>query len=250
VSAPSRLGRWLGQPLLWFSLASAGIFWLHARFGAGDPRSVVVPSGLGSAREGWKLRQAAEREARALGLWRDDPLALDIARERVAKLRARPPSEPSDAELAAFLERHRDAFDEPERYAFEQRFFDPRRGDPEARSRAALGRLEDGANPGELGDPFRFPAVFEAEPVARVRAVFGAEFAEALARAKPGVWQALRSTDGVHLVRLVRKMPARRVSVADVREELARAYALARAAESERGALREAAGEYRFVEEP
>ncbi len=238
------------QPLLWFALASLSVFALHARFGAEDPRTIRVPPGLGSEREPWKLRQAAEREARALGLWRDDPQALALALERVAALRARPLAPPTDAELGEFLERHREAFDQPELYAFEQVFFDPRRGDAEARARAAQRELEAGGDPVKLGDPFRFPVALTAEPAARVRAVFGDGFLDALSKARPGAWQTLRSPDGVHLVRLVKKTAGRRIDVADARSELARAYELEQSAIREREALDGAAREYRFVDEP
>jgi hypothetical protein len=238
------------QPLLWFALASLSVFALHARFGAKDPHTIQVPPGLGSEGERWKLRQAAEREARALELWRDDPQAIALARERVAALRARPVAPPTDAELREFLERHREAFDRPELYAFEQVFFDPRRGDADARARAAQRELEAGGDPAKLGDPFRFPAVLTAEPAARVRAVFGQAFLDGLSKARPGTWQTLRSPDGVHLVRLVKKTAGRRIDVADARSELARAYELEQRAVREREALERAESEYRFVDEP
>jgi hypothetical protein len=250
VSELARSRRWFRQPLLWFTLSSAALFAWHARFGAKDTHTIVVPRGLGSESERWKLQQAAQREARELGLWRDDPQALAIARERVAELRARPADEPTDAELGDFLERHRDAFDQPELYTFEQVFLDPRRGDLEARGRAVRAELENGGDPRKLADPFRFPAVLTAEPAARVRAVFGKDFLDALSKAPPGTWQTLRSPDGAHLVRLVKKTAGRRVTVAEARSELTRAYELERAANREREALDAAAHEYRFEDEP
>jgi len=250
VSELARSRRWFRQPLLRFALSSAALFAWHARFGAKDAHTIAVPRGLGSESERWKLQQAAQREARELGLWRDDPQALAIARERVAELRARPAAEPTDAQLGEFLERHRDAFDRPQLYAFEQVFLDPRRGDPETRARAVRAELENGGDPGKLTDPFRFPAVLTAEPSARVRAVFGKDFLDALANAQPGTWQTLRSPDGVHLVRLVKRTAGRRASISEARTELLRAYELERAANREREGLDEASREYRFVDVP
>jgi parvulin-like peptidyl-prolyl isomerase len=83
-----------------------------------------------------------------------------------------------------------------------------------------------------------------------VRAVFGKDFLDALSNAEPGAWQTLRSPDGVHMVRLVKKTAGRRVSVAEARKGLVRAYELERAANREREGLDAASREYRFEEVP
>ena len=252
-----------------FSILAAGVFAIGTAGGRADERTIVITPAVTAeleraltqelgraptaaeriqALERWKLDEAAAREAVALGLGRDDPQVLSLLRERVAEAAVPSAPAPSERELEAYLESHRAAFERPERYDFEQVFLDPQKPGAEARARSILSALEAGAAPTSLGDSFRFGYALVGESFARVRAVFGPEFAEALSRAEPGRWQIVRSAAGLHVVRLLKKFAGRSPALGDVEKEVSAALEAERKTAHERAALRALVARYRFVE--
>jgi hypothetical protein len=261
--------RWLRDPLLLFLGMAASLFVWEALRGRADERTIRVPSGLRAELERrlsaelgrapsaeeragslarWKVDQAAAREAVALGLGRDDPQLMALLRARVADQRSAAVPEPSEQELAAFLERQRRAFELPALHDFDQVFFDVQKPLAESRAQAALSALEHGTDPAALGDPFRFGSALRGESLARVRSVFGAEFADRLAQAEPGRFYLARSSEGLHAVRLLKRFGGRMPALSEVRPRVVEAWKLERRAAAERDALRALVGEYRFVD--
>jgi hypothetical protein len=265
----SVLGRLVREPLALFLALGALVFLVHALARKPDPRTVVIPrelraelarrlaSELGreptqaerhQALERWKIEEAAHREALALGLGRDDPEVLALVKQRLLAARRVAVPEPTEADLARWLESHREAFEQPERFDFDQVFFDPERGGAESRARELLARLPPGAPAEKLGDPFRFGNSLRSESAARVRSIFGPEFAARLRTLEPQRWELVPSTEGVHLVRLLSHSAAALPRVQDVRDALTAAWKRDRESLSEQRALRSLLDDYDFVD--
>src|SRR5207248_7665707 len=102
------------------------------------------------------------RKAIGLGLDRDDVIVRGILVRQMRLLLKRAPNEavPDDAELRAYLDRHRDRYVEPARVTFRHVFLaaDRRGSGADADARTLLARLgSDATPPAEapaLGDPF------------------------------------------------------------------------------------------------
>ena len=168
-------------------------------------------------------------EALRLGMERSDLVVRRrlIQRVRLAVEARAKADEPTEAELAVYLERHQARFFSPPRVRFSHVFFDPaRRGhSAEADSRALLSSLRqagaehDGEN--GLGDPFLAPneAAFGSE--AELAKLFGPEFAERVMDLPPGSWEGpLPSSHGLHLVRVRERMPGAPLPLGAVRNEV------------------------------
>ena len=235
------------EPLVWFGLAGAGLFGLHAWLGppAAAPAEVIriTPEALAAAVEAWRAQTGHDpspserralvadlvrqevlvREALALGLERGD----HVVRERLAQVMGFAAEdraaigEPDDAALAAFVAAHADDYREPDRVSFAHVFFDRNRADPVADARAALAALQAGGD-GAGGDAFDLGRAFERRSATELRFLFGAEFVAALAAAPTGEWTGpVASAQGVHCVRVTAREAGAMPALAAVRERAA-----------------------------
>ena len=169
------------------------------------------------------------RKAIALGLDRDDVIVRGILVRQMRLLLKRAPNEPvpGDAELLAYLDRHRDEYVEPGRVTFWHVFLaaDRRGLATDADARALLTRLATEATPPaealRRGDPFPPGSHLRAQSAQDLTRVFGADFARAVAALEPGGWVGpVRSAYGVHLVKVEAKEPAQTPSLDAVRSRL------------------------------
>jgi peptidyl-prolyl cis-trans isomerase C len=168
------------------------------------------------------------REAVQLGLDRDDV----IIRRRLAQKMAfvsddlAAVAEPSEAELRDFFAANRESYAAPDLYALRHVYFNPDRHTAlDADAQRALQRLQRGANPDEVGDPFMLPR--ELADVSRddIQRDFGSMFADAVSGSAPGTWSGpVRSPFGVHLVKLESHTPRSVPNFEDVRERVRTAY--------------------------
>ena len=241
------------EPLLQFLMIGAGLFLLHAAVRSRDPVGEIrvsegqvatlaalhqrawmrppTPRELEGLVDGWVREEAAEREARSLGLDRNDPVIRRRLRQKLEFLSEQKAeqSQPSDADLQAWLRDHPDPYRRDPSYTFRQVFLDPTTAaDPSARRAAAMLERLNGAappDPAGLGDSLLLlEPRFEGLPGREVERLFGREFAAALARLKPGrAWVGpLRSGFGEHLVLLERLVPGAVPPLAEVREAVER----------------------------
>jgi PPIC-type PPIASE domain len=248
----------LRDPLVGFLILSAGVFAVHGLAGAregGDARQIVVTraevEGLkaGFSRT-WlrspnddELRALVEdhvrtevlaREAVAMGLDRDDSVIrrhLRLKLETMADEAVR--EKPSEAELAAHLAAHPQAFREEPRFTFRQVFLSPdRRGAALERDAGRLleqlQRLGPDAETTKIGDPTLLEPTMNGAPRSEVARVFGEAFATELLRLEMGQWQGpVVSGYGVHLVLLEERTEGRVPKLDEVRAAVEREWSVA-----------------------
>ncbi len=249
--------RWLAEPTLHFLAIGAAVFaayaWLVPPTGGGAGESVItVPAetvadlrsafvartGLSpttSELQGLIDNQIDEevlyREALALGLDRHDVV---VRRRLVQNMRfllhdAAAAAEPTEAELAGFVDRHRERYATPSRVSFSHVFLSAdRRGATAERDalalRATLGPRE-AADPGLVagGDPFMIGHRFRSLTPDQIAGRFGAPFAAALASLPTATWSPpIGSAYGLHLVWIDERLAAEPPRLDGIRDRVRR----------------------------
>jgi len=248
----------LREPLLHFAVLGAALF---AAYGVLQPASsdateIVVSAGqlqaieaqfratrqrppseteMQALVENYVREEVMFREGVAIGLDRDDPVIRNRVKQKMEFVGEDTLAlEPTDADLAAYLEANREQFEIPAALSFEQIFFDPdRRGQNLDRALAsALERLRRGTTADGMGDRTLLAARMEAAMPGDVSAAFGAEFAAAVAALPAGTWQGpVRSSFGMHLVRVSWRGTATMPTLAEARDVVAREWTRARTME-------------------
>jgi peptidyl-prolyl cis-trans isomerase C len=259
----SRLRRAAREPLLHFALIGLAIFaadhYLELRRQAAQT-SIVVDSGLrqrlanlyrsqfGVAANSAQLQiilddyvddEVQYREARRIGLDQDDEI---IRRRLIQKLEflqrdAVAARTPSNAELHAYYDAHREQFSVGPRVSFSQAFFNPDRGgDARALARARQAHeqwLTGGAIP--EGDAGPLESGYSALTREQVTRLFGTgDFVTQVFAQAPGEWsEPVRSGFGWHLLQVMATEPARLLPFDGVMPEV-RAACLTEAATRDR----------------
>ncbi|MGD9388041.1 MAG: peptidylprolyl isomerase [Gammaproteobacteria bacterium] len=194
------------------------------------------------------------REALAMGLGQDDPyvrnrlaLKLEILLDDLSA-----EAEPGDEELTRFLEAQAERFAEPARLSFRQVYLDPEQhADPAAEAQRLLELLRDGADPAALGDVSMLIPGLDAAGPDEIARQFGEDFATALLALEPGGWVGpVRSTFGLHLVRVTQHQPARQPALAEVRDAVLAEWRDQRRREAREQAYQRLRERYEVVVEP
>jgi hypothetical protein len=198
----------------------------------------------GAGRRDWIDRYAREealvREARRLGLDRDDDLIRRRLVQKMEFLAADGVGEQAritEPELEAAYGELAESYREPAVVSFVHVFVRDPAGsadadgfaDAESRARRLLGRLDaeriDPARAASLGDRFLYHRRYVERTLAEVRSHFGTGFADAIATldVDAGRWQGpLRSDHGWHLVRLSERVASRLPTLAELGPTLER----------------------------
>ena len=248
-----RLSRLAREPLVHFLLLGAALFAVSGvigRSGAGKQKIVVsagqVESLAAAFQRTWMRpptveelqglvreyvrEEVAYREALALGLDRDDTVIRRRMRQKLEFLAEDvTQTEPGEAELRAYLERHRDTFREEDRFTFDQVFLDPgRRGEAIGRDTERLLtelRQSGGADLSRLSDSILLETRFENASLSEIANAFGADFAARLEELPTGSWQGpLPSGYGLHLVRVGARSEGLVPPLERVREDVLREW--------------------------
>jgi len=252
------LKRVASEPLVHFLVLGAALFMLYTGFSGQsavtNPRHIVVDElqlqrlaqefqrtwmrpptrqELDGLVAGFVDEEILYREALALGLDQDDLVIRRRLRQKMEFLNAdltEPPAA-SDADLQAYLDAHRDAFREPERFSFSQVFLKSGDSGGDARKRAASLLEELQAHPPAaadvtaLGDPTLLPDGMQRATADDISRAFGREFADSLVAAPVGEWSGpYASGYGLHLVYIAQHSPASGVVLADVRQAVEREW--------------------------
>ena len=254
---------WLREPLLHFILLGAVLFGADHLLASreDDPHTIVIDADvdkhaiqvfkeargrepnseeLYALRKVWLDNEVLYREGVALGLDRGDT----AIRERVifkalsmvdagVKLPAI-----DEAVLRAWFESHRQKYDEPARYDFDEAVI---AGD---RSEGAVRAFAQALNSGAPGDVEADLRVFTARPQANIVQSYGADFATALAAAPAGEWQAMPSNAGFRVIRLKSLAPPKPATFEDVSGIVVQDWTDSVMAEQRSGAVRALAKKY------
>jgi hypothetical protein len=265
---PRRLPDWAREPLLHFVVVG-GLLFAADRILIGradDPHTIVVSGDVDrEAIETFKAARAHDPNAEELAalrrVWLDNEvlyregLALQVdrgdaaIRERVifkalsvidsnVKLPAA-----DDKVLRAWFDGHRDKYDEPARYDFEEAALS---GDS---SEAAVRAFVEELNGGTPGDAKAGLRVFKGRPHSNIVESYGPELARALAASKPGEWQALRTRAGWRAMRLNASIPPKGAVFEALRGVVLHDWTDAVAAEQRTAAVRALARKYKVRHE-
>lgn len=247
----------LREPLLHFLLLGAAIFAGYSLVSRPDgrvPDRIVVSSGqIAAMAEGfartWRRPPTGEeldglirdrvqeevysREALALGLDRDDTIIrrrlrqkMEFLTDDVAAL-----AEPTEAELAAYLEANPEAFRVQQSFTFSHVYLNPgKHGDNLARDAgqllAQLRQEGSRADIAERGDSFLLEHRFQSQPAGEVTKLFGEKFTQSLRGLTPGQWEGpVESGYGQHLVWISERTDGRVPALAEIRDAVRREWA-------------------------
>ena len=270
------LRRLIREPLLHFLLLGLLLFLLYnlvsGQRGGADRRIVITDAIIASIVQSYQgiwqrpptpseleglianrvREEILYREGVAMGLDRDDSVIrrrvlqkIDVLTEESLGQQA-----PSDAVLAAWLQKNAAHYAQPAVLDFEQVLFDPARRGARLRSdvATALAQLRAGADPATLGDRSLLPVRTSASPADLVARDFGEEFAAALIALPVGAWQGpVGSGYGVHLVRITRRTPGRPATLAEVRSSVERDWESERRAQAKEDYYRRLRQDYRVI---
>lgn len=270
--------RLLREPLLQFLVLGAVVFGINGllvKEGKETPAKIVVTTAQidnisQTFAKMWKRQPSLEelagliedhvrdevyyREGKALGVDRDDIVIRRRIRQKMEffaeDLAA---TEPSDAELSAFLVAHPENFTAEPIISFHQVFVSTKRGnslDADA-TRIAAALAEPGSDPDALGDGFLLGSVFEARSRTEVVTDFSEAFADRLFALDTGRWQGpLPSPFGLHFVLVSAKSEGGVRPLAEIRDVVKREWTNARRIQKLDEFYRTLRGRYEIVVEP
>jgi hypothetical protein len=265
---PKSWPNWLREPLLHFVVLGGLLFvadhLLVSR--ADDPHTIVVTRDVDSeaietfeAARGrkpdaaellalhkvWLDNEVLYREGLALGVDKGDTAirervifkALSVVDSNV-KL---PPVD--DQVLFQWFERHREKYDEPMRYDFDEAVLS---GD---NSEAAVRDFVKALNSGTPGDAKAGLRVFKGRPRSNLVQSYGQTLADALVSSPVGQWQALSTRDGWRAMRLDASIPSKPADFQALRGVVLQDWTDATAAEQRSQAVHALAKKYKITYE-
>ncbi len=271
----------LREPLLHFLVLGAGIFAAYGLLSdrSGDePANIVITVGqvasieLGFTRT-WHRPPTSEeleglirdrvreevyyREAIALGLDKGDTIIRRRLRQKLEFLTDDVvETQPTDAELNAYLAAHPDSFRVQREFTFSHVYLNPdKHGERLALDTAAvfaqLNEAGGEADVSAFGDSFLLGHTFAAARSTEVAAQFGQAFATRLGEVSPGQWQGpVESGYGVHLVFVSARSEGRVPPLDEVREAVSREWDHARRLSANETLYQEMLKRYTVVVEP
>jgi hypothetical protein len=269
----------LREPLVHFTIAGAVLFGGYEWLNRGEQTSVrhePITIGEGQVRwlretfaSQWRRSPTPEemkgllatlteeellaREARALGLDRDDTIVrrrlaqkLTFVVEDTSRI-----ADPSEGELRRFHGEHPGRYQTEPRVTFRQVFFSPqRRAQAEADATAALLRVSaTGAPVG--GDPMLLDDSYDDVDRPAVTSLFGPDFAQAVFAAPPGSWSGpVKSAYGLHLVQVTDLRAGSVRPFEDVREGVTNDWRRERERDTKAAYLAKLRDKYRVATDP
>ena len=198
--------------------------------------------------ERWKQEEALYREGLKMRLLEKDTVVrsrIAVKLMEIGRTRNVLP-QPTEAELRAYLEQHRDGYTLLPTYDFEQVYVSETRSDARAYAHQLLLQLRAGASPDGLGDHFPRGWQFTRESLSRILPVFGEQAAQELPRYPVGEWNMVKGLHGYHALRVTR-VESGQPDFAKLREILVMALNAERQESAAQAFAREIERRYRFV---
>ena len=157
-----------------------------------------------------------------MGLEKEDPIIRDevIRRMVVTQQALAEVQRPTQAELEAYYERHRDLYTKPRRWDVQHVYEPGLDAAARARAEAHAAALRSGADPAGLGARYPKGNAFRLRSEANLDTIFGAPVGAAVAGAAVGAWVVVASADGWHVIRATREHPAVAPELASIAAEL------------------------------
>lgn len=191
-------------------------------------------------RERWVDNEVLYREGLALRVDQGDPTirervifkALNVMQANLTLPKI------DDKGLRAWFEQHRANYDEPQRYDFLEAVM---AGNP---GEAAVHQFAAALNTGSASEAESGLRVFKARPRGNLVASYGDQFADALDQSAVGQWRALRSKEGLRVVRLEAKQAGEAARYDDVQGKLYQDWKDATMQQLRTGAVRELGKKY------
>lgn len=251
----NRIKTWLREPLVHFLVIGALIFLAFHLWGGGGPNSnriIITPGQIDSmaARftrtwqrspteqelkgliDDYVRGEIAAREARALGLNRDDTIIQRRLRQKLEfmaedVLNAQPPTE---EELQAWMKEHADKFRIEPEIGFFQVYLNPdkRENSIQDDAKKMLERFRAAGPPADnisAGDSLMLPGQVNLTRLGDIKRMFGSQFADEIIQVEPGRWTGpVSSGYGLHLVYMTEKKESRMPAFAEVRQSVEREF--------------------------
>jgi hypothetical protein len=257
----------LREPTLHFFLIGLLFFVVHQEI-VGDPRTIVVDPALKSdlarrfrdqngrapnaaeldtALDAWKREEALYHEALRENLEQQDPTIRQALADRLRVRTALelPKREPTQAELEAWLDSHKNLYDAPLRYHYEYASFENAGASAESELQSFEQALKAGKDPASLGRPI-FGAKLNAT---ELREKLGAEAAERIPKLSIGQWQRIETEKGLWLLR-VKQVSGGLPSFEELRPRLLADWTTATEKRELERATQAIVEQYRFEEQP
>lgn len=195
---------------------------------------------LAAETERWIDEEVLYREAVARGLDRDDPIIHERIAARMSYVleQAAVVPEPTEAELRAWFEEHRERWTAAERVDFTHVFVAGNDAAAAARADQLAAALAAGAAPERLGDRFSGGHRYRGRRIADLALAFGESFTDGLAKQAIGAWVRRTSRHGIHLVRVDRIDAAKPADFARARLDVRKEWVDARRAAEVGAAMR------------
>lgn len=247
----------LREPLVHFLLAGTLVFMLLSGRppDAGERRIVVDEALVGGLVQRWTMTyrrppsqdeidglireyvkdQVYYREGKRLGLDQNDEVVIRRMRQKLASTGSAEAeiSDPSDADLQAWIDRDPTRYAPEPRFSFRQVLIGPDTEAGRRQARAALVSIGGGKDPGAIGVTAPIPARYDELPASEASNLFGDSFVPQLRKLKPGAWSGpVESGFGLHVVLLEKMVQPAAPRLADIRRQVEndwRAAAIAKA---------------------
>jgi hypothetical protein len=147
---------------------------------------------------------------------------------------------PDDQTLRRWFEQHREKYDEPQRFDFEEAVLSG------TSSEQAVRDFVKELNAGAPGDTKAGLRVFKGRPHANLIQSYGPEVTDAIVKSKPGEWQALETREGWRALRLGAIIPPKPADFEVVRNVVLQDWTDATAAEQRSAAVRMMTKKYKI----
>ena len=179
--------------------------------------SVVTPEQLDSLVKNWVEEEVLYREALRLGLDHEDSI---VRRRLIQKLGFIAESNSSttkpDLTLENYYQKNIQNYTLPERYTFEQLYFES-----EADATVALLSINRGDSSSELGEPSMLNSRYAFRSALEIDTTFGSRFAEKIAGIAVDLWQGPFSSGlGFHLIQIITVHPEEVTPLAAIQDRV------------------------------